>query len=206
MKRILSVLICIFILLSTVACSTPPKVSPQKSYEEQKILYNDIIAQYTSLLTAKQNGEDIPVPDTTGMSQREIAISETLYGIINTCKDAQEAENLGYGYKDFDVFMLAKGGEILGDNANHTLKFLPEDEYIDSHTGKPVYNKVIYEYETPAGEFYRIINERRGDISARTLPTFSPLPFVLEQSLWDLKAPISVLKEAPPSKSWKTAQ
>jgi len=70
-----------------------------------------------------------------------------------------------YGYNEFDVFMLAKGNEILGDNSNHTLKFLPEDEYIDSHTGKPVYNKVIYEYTTPAEELYRITYERHSDIS-----------------------------------------
>ena len=70
-----------------------------------------------------------------------------------------------YGYKEFDVFMLAKNGVILGDNANHTLKFLPENEYIDEYTGKPVYNKVVYEYETPAGENYRITYDRKGDIS-----------------------------------------
>ena len=70
-----------------------------------------------------------------------------------------------YGYKEFDVFMLAKGGKILGDNSNHTLKFLPTDEYIDDKTGKPVYNKVIYEYETPDGETYRITYHRRSDIS-----------------------------------------
>jgi len=70
-----------------------------------------------------------------------------------------------YGYKDFDVFMLAKGNQILGDNSNHTLKFVPEDEYIDAHTGKPVYGKVIYEYTTPAGEQYRITYARKGDIS-----------------------------------------
>jgi len=70
-----------------------------------------------------------------------------------------------YGYKDFDVFMLAKGDKILGDNSNHTLKFLPTDEYIDEHTGKPVYNKVIYEYETEEGEHYRITYDRKGDIS-----------------------------------------
>ena len=98
----LSVLICVLILLSTVACTTPPTAPPQKSYEEQKLLYNDIITQYTSLLTAKRNGEELPALDTTDMSQREIAISEALYGIVNACTDAQGAENLGYGYKDFD--------------------------------------------------------------------------------------------------------
>ncbi len=70
-----------------------------------------------------------------------------------------------YGYQDFDVFMLAKGDTILGDNSNHTLRFVSEDEYIDAHTHKPVYGKVIYEYETPAGENYRITYKRSGDIS-----------------------------------------
>ena len=70
-----------------------------------------------------------------------------------------------YGYNEFDIFMLAKGPEILGDNSNHTLKFLPEDEYMDENTGKPVYGKIVYEYETPAGEYYRITFDRKGDIS-----------------------------------------
>ena len=79
-----------------------------------------------------------------------------------------------YGYKEFDVFMLAKGGEILGDNSNHTLKFLPREEYIDAHTGKPVYNKVVYEYETPAGENYRITYDRRSDISRQNFIDLLP--------------------------------
>ena len=70
-----------------------------------------------------------------------------------------------YGYKDHDVFMIAKGNEIIGDNSNHTLKFLPTDEYIDETTGKPVYGKVVYEYVTEQGETYRIKYERSGDIS-----------------------------------------
>ncbi|MBQ9745638.1 MAG: hydroxyneurosporene dehydrogenase [Clostridia bacterium] len=70
-----------------------------------------------------------------------------------------------YGYKDFDVFMLAKGSEILGDNSNHTLKFLSAEEYTDEHTGKPVYGKVIYEYTTESDEVYRITYDRHGDIS-----------------------------------------
>lgn len=70
-----------------------------------------------------------------------------------------------YGYKDFDVFMLAKGDKILGDNSNHTLKFLSHDEYIDDVTGKPVYNKVVYEYATEDNELYRITYDRKGDIA-----------------------------------------
>ena len=70
-----------------------------------------------------------------------------------------------YGYKEFDVFMLAKGDKILGDNSNHTLKFLSTDEYTDDFTGKPVYGKVIYEYTTEEGEEYRITFHRKNDIS-----------------------------------------
>ena len=42
---------------------------------------------------------------------------------------------------------------------------MPEDEYIDEYTGKPVYGKVIYEYITEEGEMYRITYDRRGDIN-----------------------------------------
>ena len=61
--------------------------------------------------------------------------------------------------------MLARGDEILGDNSNHTLKFLSTGEYIDQHTGKPVYGKVIYEYTTETGELYRITFDRKSDIA-----------------------------------------
>ena len=81
-----------------------------------------------------------------------------------------------YGYKDFDVFMLAKGSEILGDNSNHTLKFLPEDRYIDEHTGKPVFNKVVYEYVTETGEEYRISYDRAGDINKTRFVDVLPKP------------------------------
>jgi len=79
-----------------------------------------------------------------------------------------------YGYKEFDVFMLAKGDKILGDNSNHTLKFLPQEEYIDNHTQKPVYGKVIYEYITEADELYRITYARKGDISRQNFVDLLP--------------------------------
>ena len=81
-----------------------------------------------------------------------------------------------YGYKDHDVFMIAKNGEILGDNSNHTLKFMPEDRYIDEYTGKPVYNKVIYEYTTESEDVYRITYERSGDINKTRFVDVLPKP------------------------------
>lgn len=84
-----------------------------------------------------------------------------------------------YGYKEFDVFLLAKGGEILGDNSNHTLKFLPEERYLDETTGKPVYNKVLYEYTTESGELYRICYHRHGDINTTRFTDVLPQPLGL---------------------------
>ena len=84
-----------------------------------------------------------------------------------------------YGYLDHDVFMIARDGEIIGDNSNHTLRFLPEDRYIDEHTGKPVYNKVVYEYTTESGEEYRIIYERSGDINKTRFVDVLPKPLGL---------------------------
>jgi len=101
MKKFLSALLCIFLLMAMVACS-PTQQQPQKTYEEQKELYTDIISQYTSLLTAKHNEEELTAPTTDGMDDREKAIAEALYGIVNACKNAEAVERLGYGYKDFD--------------------------------------------------------------------------------------------------------
>ncbi len=81
-----------------------------------------------------------------------------------------------YGYKEFDVFMLAKGDKILGDNSNHTLKFIPEGEYTDEATGLPVYGKVGYEYTTEEGEVYRITYERSSDITKQRFSDLLPKP------------------------------
>ena len=79
-----------------------------------------------------------------------------------------------YGYKEFDVFMLAKGDKIIGDNRNHTLKFIPENEYIDGRTELPVYGKVGYEYTTEDGELYRITYERNSDITSQRFSDLLP--------------------------------
>lgn len=102
MKKFMCIVLCVFLIFGTVSCTRSPKQPPQKSYEEQKSLYNDIISRYTALLTAKHNGEELSAPNTANMDARELAISETLYGIVSSCNTAEAAENLGYGYKDLD--------------------------------------------------------------------------------------------------------
>lgn len=102
MKQFLSILICVLLLLGMVGCAGFPEQRSQESYEKQKTRYADVISQYTELLSAKRNGEELSAPDTKNVDAREAAIAEVLYGIADACKDGDAAENLGYGFKDFD--------------------------------------------------------------------------------------------------------
>ena len=100
MRRLLAVLLCGVLLFSMVGCGDTPEAP--KTYEEQKALYGDVIARYTSLLTDKRDGKELTVPNTEEMDERQAAIAEALYGIANACVDGEAAERLGYGYKDLD--------------------------------------------------------------------------------------------------------
>ena len=96
MKRILLAALCLWLMLSAAACSTFAQ-----SYEKQKAAYDGIIAEYTALLTSKQNGEELTPPDTSRMKEREAAIAEALYGIVDY-QDMDTVGDLGYGFKDMD--------------------------------------------------------------------------------------------------------
>lgn len=98
MKRFLTALVCISMLLATVGCTPPAPPSPN----DYKEIYGDIISRYTALLTAKHSGEELPEPNTKGMDERESAIATALHGIVDARKDAEDVENLGYGFKDLD--------------------------------------------------------------------------------------------------------
>ncbi len=151
MNKFLSFLLCIFLMLGAVGCARSPEQQPQKSYEEQKVLYDDIISQYTSLLNAKHNGEELFAHNTENMDARQIAITEALYGIVNACKDAKAAENLGYGYKDLDdngtpelillskytsiraIFTISDGAPILLEanyDVGNSFLFAPKNRFI----------------------------------------------------------------------------
>ena len=97
MKRIIPAVLCLMLMLSAVACN-----ASTQSYEKQKAAYDGIIEEYTALLTAKQNGEELTPPDTSHMKETEAAIAEALYGIVNAGKDAEAAASQGYGFKDMD--------------------------------------------------------------------------------------------------------
>lgn len=93
-KYATALLLCVLTILAFTACGP-------EDYEMQKAAYNDIIEEYTALLKAKQNGETLTPPDTTGMSEGEVAIAEALYGIVANQK-AETLADLGYGFKDMD--------------------------------------------------------------------------------------------------------
>ena len=93
MKRILCILLTAILLLPALcACGS---MTP----EQQKEAYTPIIEQYTALLTAKQNGETLTPPDTTGMSEGEAAIAEAVFETASACENP---EKMAYTYKDMD--------------------------------------------------------------------------------------------------------
>ena len=100
MKRILAtlagVLLCAVALLACTSCGTP-----DLSYEGQKAAYDGVIAEYTAMLKAKQNGEELTPPKTDGMKEENAAIAEALYGIVADQK-VETLADLGYGFKDMD--------------------------------------------------------------------------------------------------------
>ena len=70
-----------------------------------------------------------------------------------------------YGYKEFQVFMLAKDGKIVADNDNNTLTFTASDRYMDDVTGKPVHNHLAYHYTANDGTEYIVTYQRQNDIN-----------------------------------------
>ena len=95
MKRILCILLAATLLLPALcACGS---MTP----EQQKAAYDGIIAEYTNLLTARQNGDELTPPKTDGMKEEEAAIAEALYGIVADQK-VETLADLGYGFKDMD--------------------------------------------------------------------------------------------------------
>lgn len=63
-----------------------------------------------------------------------------------------------YGNAELPIFMLAKWGRIIADNARK-VRFHIEDEHTDPKSGKPVANVVVYEYED-GSERYRVSYRR----------------------------------------------
>jgi hypothetical protein len=78
------------------------------------------------------------------------------YSIVASYIFAEKA----YGSAELPIFMLAKDGNIVAEDANK-VKFHLEDEHLDEKSCKPVANVVVYDYEN-GPERYRV-RYRRSD-------------------------------------------
>lgn len=58
-----------------------------------------------------------------------------------------------YGYEHFPVFMLAKGGELLGDDPAR-LRYTQQDPAFDEETGKHYYKTLRYDYDAGAQQYH----------------------------------------------------
>jgi hypothetical protein len=72
-----------------------------------------------------------------------------------------------YGYAELDMFMLARGGEIIADDASR-VRFEELGPYTDTDTGKPVANVIRYTY-TDGDDTYIVTFTRYRDIEVLKL-------------------------------------
>jgi predicted secreted hydrolase len=68
-----------------------------------------------------------------------------------------------YGRKPIPVFMLARDGKIIADDASR-VRFAAREAHVDPYTGKPVADLLVYDYDDGASH-YRITFRREKDLA-----------------------------------------
>jgi len=68
-----------------------------------------------------------------------------------------------YGYQEFPIFMIAKNGEILADNAPEYLNYTESNLQTDPTTGKPFYQTLTFDYNDPENH-YKITYQQENTI------------------------------------------
>ena len=91
------------------------------------------------------------------------------YTVISSDIIAEEK----YGYTEFPIFMLAHDGSIIADNSSGRISFLAEDAYMDEVSGKPIHNRLVYDYRDDR-QHYRITYLREKNI--HTFKMINQLP------------------------------
>lgn len=102
MKKLLTLVLALALLLSAVACTKKDPAEPETPQKTPNEIYAEIVAEYTRLLTIRHNGEELPPLDTGDMDETEKEIAETLYNLALRCDTPQQTEYFGYAYKDVD--------------------------------------------------------------------------------------------------------
>ena len=77
------------------------------------------------------------------------------YSIVAAYLYAEKA----YGHTEIPIFMLAKDGKVVADVSSKVTLVL-EDEHTDSKSGKPVANRVVYDYKEDGQDRYRVTFQR----------------------------------------------
>lgn len=75
------------------------------------------------------------------------------------------------GYKATPIFMLAKDGKILADNAAECLKYEEKDFIRDSYTKRHVARTLVYDYNDPQQDIHYRITYKKGeeDVEKQTM-------------------------------------
>lgn len=82
-----------------------------------------------------------------------------------------------YGYAEFPVFMLAKGGKVLADQPEKYLTYSQKDPFYDNTIHKTVYKTLVYDYDD-GQQHYRITYERDSDLTKHYM--ISEMPFLMK--------------------------
>jgi hypothetical protein len=64
-----------------------------------------------------------------------------------------------YGATELPQILIARDGQVVADTASRA-RLVLEDVFVDAHSGKPVANRVIYEYREDDGLRYRVTFQR----------------------------------------------
>jgi len=106
-KKMLIAAVCIVLFLIAVNCSGD---SSSTTGEGAVKLYKSVITEYTELLTAKHNGEELPAAE-----GEESHVSAALRKIVETCADPA---SMGYATRDIngdgvdELVLLSKGCDL----------------------------------------------------------------------------------------------
>ena len=91
------------------------------------------------------------------------------YVVISSYLIAQKK----YGYAEIPVFMLARDGEVVADDALNCVTLKVEDRYDDPKTGQPVAGKHTFYYRD-GGTEYEVCYQREGDLVGERMVDLLP--------------------------------
>ncbi len=65
-----------------------------------------------------------------------------------------------FGYAQVPIFMVAENGKILADSAVEYLKFVPTEREIEPFSKRPLYQKIIFNYDSPTQAYILTLQQK----------------------------------------------